>query len=102
MEIAAEAYSDFKQAVESEPLIKDVAVGETSDSVIVSLLTHPIFLRSEGEALVRRIRLFATAHFKDKTIYITRDADVFYKLRGIGGEKSAAELIEIVKYRQKT
>lgn len=80
--------------------VKDAAVYELDDCVIIAVLTYGVFTRSQGVALEKRAEILAQLCFDGKTAIVSRDADIFFKLKNAASDGEAQSLCEIVKSRR--
>lgn len=65
----------------TEPLVVNAEVAVYSDTVLVAVLTQPIFLRSDGIALEERIQKKCQNYYPNYQILVTRDSDIYFALQ---------------------
>lgn len=89
--------SQFTAAALRDQNVKEVAVYEAGDCVLVAYLTENIFTKSCGDVVYKRVTLLANLYF-EKEVYVSRDADVFFMLKE-GTEKGAQRAKELILTR---
>lgn len=92
--------SQIQEACYEEDFVTAVEVAQADDVILVAILTKPIYLKSESDALVERLEGKISLLYPDYTILITRECQIYSKLRyanSIGDSKTVASIIKSVK-----
>lgn len=100
-EKTAEDYADDIEmlvalALQNEKVVS-VKAFETNDARVFGVLTFPIFLKSERDALVNSLEQILS---QGKPAYVSLDGDVYRKIKDDMSEEQKNKLFEIVLKRQ--
>lgn len=90
--------------IATEPLVSDAEIAVVGDTVLVAVITQPIYLRSDGLDLELRIKNNCKKAYPNCTILVSRDSDIFFQLQKAVNKndvKTISKLISMQKQRLK-
>ncbi len=96
--------------VASNELIEEVQVLEYSDTVVVALITEPVFQRSVRKSIVESVKQSVRENYDIREVIVTFDADLYYRIARVNNHiasnneysklaKEIADIINTAKYR---
>jgi hypothetical protein len=80
----------------TEKLVTDVVVAESGETVLVAVLTEPIYTKSEGDALTERLYNKVSFVYPNREIIISRECLVYSRLKLAESEGDSDTIVKVI------
>lgn len=96
---SANQYANLEHAALSQENVIAVRTFETEDVVVLAVLTAPIYLKSERDALKAQLKITLREKCDGKDLIVTFDNEVYRKIKTDLTDEEKQQLVTLAKKR---
>jgi hypothetical protein len=96
---SASQYANIEHAALAQENVIAAKTLETEETVVLAVLTSPIYLKSERDALKAQLKITLREKCDGKDFVVTFDNEVFRKIKDGLSEEEKEEIVTLAKKR---